>query len=626
MTANDTVLDGAVKNADTIIMHNGMGETIGEQKKGKLHGRAFYESIGSPKFVLAPMVDQSEFAWRMLSRSFIPTSSQRDLVAYTPMLHARMFSETPKFRDGHFQPFRGSLSSPTPPSPLPPLFLDGNPSFDRPLFVQFCANNPSELLSAAKYVAPFCDAVDLNLGCPQGIARKGKYGAFLQEDHDLIYQLINTLHKELDVPVTAKIRILDTREKTLEYAKKVLSAGASILTVHGRTREMKGHKTGLADWSVIRYLRERLPKETVLFANGNILKKEDIDKCLEATGVDGVMSAEGNLYDPAIFSEAPPVGEEGREYWRGVDGRGGWRMDAVCRRYMDIIYKYVLEVEPPKREPLYLPSDPEPEPESASIPAVEDPAIQPMNGEASTKRKASTDQTPPSTSKRQKTNGPKKEKSSSPNMLAMQPHLFKLLRPLVAKHHNVRDALARGRAGDIEAFENVLQLVEKVCKEGLREYALSGGESWEVEMRNDTRLKAAKVTLDGSGNGQDGSGKVMKDDQGGKEEGEASGEMDESSIETVRACKRPWWVVQPYVRPLPKEALAKGSLTLSKKEKEALRRTGDPFVDLEKVAGNGVVGAGHVEVKRIGEEDQGMGNENGKVEEVEIPKEGLVCG
>ncbi|PVH82261.1 FMN-linked oxidoreductase [Cadophora sp. DSE1049] len=620
MTANDAV---GVKDGDA-VMSNGGGETIGEQRKEKLHGRAFYESIGSPKFVLAPMVDQSEFAWRMLSRSFIPPSSQRDLVAYTPMLHARMFSETPKFRDVHFQPFRGSLSSTTPPSPLPPLFLDGNPSFDRPLFVQFCANNPSELLSAAKYVAPFCDAVDLNLGCPQGIARKGKYGAFLQEDQELIYQLINMLHKELDVPVTAKIRILDTREKTLEYAKKVLTAGASILTVHGRTREMKGHKTGLADWSVIRYLREQLPRETVLFANGNILRKEDIDKCLEATGADGVMSAEGNLYDPAIFSEAPPVGEEGREYWRGVDGRGGWRMDAVCRRYMDIIYKYVLEVEPPKRQPLYLPSDPEPE--SSPTPVVEDPITQPTNGETATKRKASTDQTTnsKSTFKRQKTNGPKKEKSTSPNMLAMQPHLFKLLRPLVAKHHNVRDALARSRAGDIEAFENVLQLVEKACKEGLKEYAASGGESWEVEMRNHARLNAAKVAQNGSVNVESkwkkvesGNGKVKND-----KEGEGEGEMDESSIETVRACKRPWWVVQPYVRPLPKEALAKGSLTLSKKEKEALRRMGDPFVDLEKVAGNGVVGGGHVEVERVGDKGKGKG----KGEEVEIPKEGLVCG
>jgi tRNA-dihydrouridine synthase 1 len=508
----------------------------------------------------------------MLTRSFMPPSSPQDLLAYTPMLHARMFNETPKFRDGHFQPLRSSLESQ--PTFLPThspvdTFLDGNPKIDRPLFVQFCANNADELLGAAKYVAPFCDAVDLNLGCPQGIARKGKYGAFLQEDQELIFSLINKLHKELDVPVTAKIRILETREKTLQYAQNVLKAGASILTVHGRTRDMKGHKTGLADWSIIRWLRENLPKETVLFANGNILRKEDIGRCLEETGADGVMSAEGNLYDPAIFADAPPVGDEGREYWRGKDGLGGWRMDAVFRRYMDILYKYVLEVEPPERKPLYLPSDP----------------IETLDASAGTVE-AEEEEGPPK--KKQKRGS--KEKTTSPNLLAMQPHLFHLLRSLVARHHHVRDALARSRAGDIAAFENVLQMVEQVVRDGLREYEATNGKSWAEEMEKDERLKVTKEEeMKGAKKGEEG----------------VTQEMDESSVETVRACKRPWWVVQPYVRPLPKEALAKGSLTLSKKERAAL----------EKSVGNGgdtVVQSGHTEDKK-------------KVEEVDILKNGPVC-
>ena len=59
--------------------------------------------------------------------------------------------------------------------------------------MQFCANNPSTLLQAARLVQDHCDAVDINLGCPQRIARKGKYGAFLMENMDLIESLVTTL-------------------------------------------------------------------------------------------------------------------------------------------------------------------------------------------------------------------------------------------------------------------------------------------------------------------------------------------------------------------------------------------------------------------------------------------------
>lgn len=442
------------------------------------------------------------------------------------MFHARLFSQESKYRKAHFQAVRNESSS-------EPLWLDGNPSMDRPLFVQFCANDPEALLLAAKQVAPFCDAVDLNLGCPQGIARKGHYGAFLQEDQDLIFRLINTLHTELSIPVTAKIRILETKEQTLAYAQNVLNAGASIITVHGRRREQKGHLTGLADWKMLRFLRESLPAETVIFANGNILRGTDIETALAATGADGIMSAEGNLSDPTLFSTPPPVGEEGREYWRAKDGKGGWRVDAIARRYLDIIHKYALDQEPPQRRPLFVPGD-----DAAWIEEESQAAEDEESGEPAKKRRKK-DNNGNSNNKNNKRDEP------SPNLVAMQPHFFHLLRHFVSKHTDIRDMLARSKRDGVAGYERVLAAVERRVAQGLQEYERTDGQSFEDELK----------TL---GDPKD-------------EEGIPEGE---SSKAIIRQCKRPWWVAQPIIRPLPAEALAKGAIRLTKKELEAKAKEG----------------------------------------------------
>jgi tRNA-dihydrouridine synthase 1 len=237
---------------------------------------AWFNGMGAPKFWVAPMVDASELPFRELCRRHGATA------AYTPMLHARLFNDTAAYRAEHFT---------TGPN-------------DRPLLAQFCANDPQVLLEAAKRVEAHVDGVDINLGCPQRIASRGGYGAYLMENLPLVEKMVKTLATNLSVPVTVKIRRFPDLEKTIAYAAMLERAGASMVAIHGRTRDQRKINTEAgwhpACWDTIAAVKAAL--RVPVLANGNLRTLHDVEPCLQTTGCDGVLSAESLLVDPALFS------------------------------------------------------------------------------------------------------------------------------------------------------------------------------------------------------------------------------------------------------------------------------------------------------------------------------------
>ncbi|KAG5189447.1 tRNA-dihydrouridine synthase, partial [Tribonema minus] len=240
----------------------------------------FYKAIGSPTYVAAPMVEQSEKAFRLLCRRH-----GCDL-AYTQMLHAQQFSmlKAAKFRC---------------------VCCGGeDPQEDRPLIAQFCGNDPELLVKAARYVEHQVEACDLNLGCPQQIAKKGNYGAYLLPQGDLCERLIDAMASQLACPVTVKIRCLSTVEETVKLALRLEGAGVQLITVHGRTVRSAKTDNGPADWSIIREVKAALRIPVV--ANGGIETFADAERCLALTGADAIMSSEALLEDPALFDRSLP--------------------------------------------------------------------------------------------------------------------------------------------------------------------------------------------------------------------------------------------------------------------------------------------------------------------------------
>lgn len=175
---------------------------------------------------------------------------------------------------------------------------------ERPIAQQIFGSDKDTFVEAAKMVYEIMkpDIIDINMGCPvPKVAVKSQAGAALLKSPDKIYDIVSSVVKAVPVPVTVKIRSgWDSNSiNAVEVAKICEKAGASAITVHGRTRS-QGY-SGTVDLDIIKKVKESV--NIPVIGNGDITDIYKAKEMIEYTGCDGIMIGRGVLGNPWLMKE-----------------------------------------------------------------------------------------------------------------------------------------------------------------------------------------------------------------------------------------------------------------------------------------------------------------------------------
>lgn len=250
----------------------------------------FWKNLKRPIFVLAPMADVTDSAFRAIIAKY-----GKPDVTWTEFVSADGLALAPE--EGKKKLLKDLE------------FTDA----ERPIVAQFFTSSAENMRKAAELAKELgFDGIDINMGCPDRSIEKQGAGAAMMKNPKLAREVLRAaIEGAAGLPVSVKTRIGYNKVELETWLPEILKENPAVVTIHARTRKEMSKVP--ARWEFVKRaveIRNELGSDTLILGNGDVLNIEDARKKCEETGADGVMLGRAIFGMPWLFSEKVPTLEE----------------------------------------------------------------------------------------------------------------------------------------------------------------------------------------------------------------------------------------------------------------------------------------------------------------------------
>ncbi len=236
------------------------------------------------KVFLAPMAGITDYPMRRLVSSFGSGNIVSEMVAINAL--SRKNAKTWRIADVRQEPYK--------------------------VVVQLVGGEPDLFVDAAQFAYELgAYSIDINMGCPVKKIVGNNSGSYLMKDISLAERIIKKVVQATPLKVSVKFRKGwdSSHINAVKFAQMCENAGASYITVHGRTRAE--FYSGQADWDIIASVKQAV--KIPVIGNGDVTSPQKAKELLTYTGADGVMVGRAALGNPWLIAQIHNYLEQGTE-------------------------------------------------------------------------------------------------------------------------------------------------------------------------------------------------------------------------------------------------------------------------------------------------------------------------